>query len=114
MQPEQLQRLMRLARKTKSPLILTDPEGNAPMVLMGVDQYESLMDSNDEEEEWALDELPEQFFAEPALEEVVAPVSKEPFSTPIQSQTKAKPVETASEVAQEDLGEEQFYLEPID
>ncbi len=165
MDQDQLQRLMRLARKTKNPLIMTDPEGRAPMVLMDIDQYETLIDAesfisenrqgalpvtveesqfgtnlpfevdeeddieDDEgEEAWSLDDLPEEFFTEPPLESIgvttqeedLVPVketgaeetqSLEPTIEPIEQQEAQ---ENQGKNDDEDPGEEQFYLEPIE
>src|SRR3989338_486430 len=41
-----LRRLMNLVRKTGDRLVVTDPEGDEVFVLMGVDQYEALLQSD--------------------------------------------------------------------
>jgi len=171
MDQDQLQRLMRLARKTNNPLIMTDPEGLAPMVLMDVDHYERLVDNGErsvdpqqealpilvdepwevepvqdevgelavyseetnaqqdaKEDAWSLDELPEEFFAEPPLQSMGPTPSEEAFVTSDDPEVAEVPLaeptiepieqpeaqENQEESDDEDPGEEQFYLEAIE
>lgn len=45
MQNEQFSRLLRLAHKTGDRLIVTDPNGLEPVVILPLDEYESLVDA---------------------------------------------------------------------
>ncbi len=50
-----LKRLMKLARKTGDVLIVTDPDGLEPIVLMNIDRYETLREDEidrQEDEDW--------------------------------------------------------------
>jgi len=47
---QNFKRLIDLAKRTNSPLIVTDSEGEEPVVLMSIDQYESLAADFDPDE----------------------------------------------------------------
>jgi len=135
-----MQRLLRLAKKTGSPVIVTDQDGDEPAVLLPLETYEAMVDGlimGEEEvdgefidEDWPYsseetmknteysvpDEVPLQemdqdlpFPGEEAVSEAPeVTVEDVPFDPPIpeapdQGSAKA-----------DDLGEEQFYLEPIE
>lgn len=44
MQTHQLERMLRLANKTGGKLIITDSAGNKPVVILGLDEYEALLE----------------------------------------------------------------------
>jgi hypothetical protein len=46
MQTHQLERMLRLANKTGGKLIITDSAGNRPVVILGLDEYEALLDAS--------------------------------------------------------------------
>ena len=59
MNESSLNRLMRLAQKTGDVLIVTDPDGREPLVLMSVDRYEEMRlgpDACCDDEDWAGEE----------------------------------------------------------
>ena len=129
-----MQRLLRLAQKTGSPVIVTDPDGSEPSVFMPLEMYEAMIDSltmdelEEEDDFDAFEEFePDQTFDVPLQEmdqdlpfpgeehtldrgdEVI--FEDVPFDPPIperkqQSQQSSHP--------REDIGEERFYLEPIE
>lgn len=134
---DQFSRLVRFAQRTGDRLIVTDPEGREPIVIMSFDEYEALLDgamgpgkgfmlpSIAEDED---DELPE--FVPPL--EVIDEASDinvvaldTPSVQPIRAaDTKSARVQTSrvhaqTPVAQHrtqptgDPAEEQFYLEPL-
>jgi len=84
------------------------------MVLMDLDRYESLMELDKDDAEWKLDELPEEFFSEPALESVVSREPEVDFAPPYESEMVERSPKTPPVLNEEPPGEEQFYLEPID
>lgn len=113
---DQFERLLRFARRTGDRLIVTDPAGEEPIVVMSLDQYESLVQN-------ALGpskgfRLPEPDEADvpdfiPALEVMdevptveLPPVRQEPVRRAV------APNQKIQEKPQEP-GEEQFYLEPL-
>ena len=112
MDNKQLIRLMGLARKTGSPLIITDPEGDEPVVIMGIDQYEVLMgvDGYDAEE------LNAEFGGGIAMEQFDdLPTVKEDDRMPgIADIDEILREENAENDDDDDLGEERFYLEPVE
>lgn len=124
-----MQRLMRLAQKTGSPVIVTDVNGAEPTVLMPLETYETMIDGVMMGEESAFEEdfdECEDFEEEPSFdvplqkmdqdlpfpgEELAAPevtLEEVPFDPPI-----PEPKQQAPQSA-DNLGEEQFYLEPIE
>lgn len=133
-----LKRLMRLARQTGDVLIITDPEGQEPIVLMSVDRYEVLrsdeIDRLDEEaahEKWSEppamewvdepDDVPSEASdadLEEEFEERIGPLATEPEVTPLDHEELRAPdeVEKEAEKPQKlaENGEEKFYLEPIE
>ncbi len=124
-----MQRLLRLAQKTGSPVIVTDTDGSEPSVLMPLETYEAMIDGLmmgegafeddfDEFEDFE-DELPfdvplqemDQDLPFPGEEQVLpeeVTLEDVPFDPPI-----PEPKQQVSEPV-DDLGEEQFYLEPIE
>ena len=124
------QRLLRLASKTGSPVIVTDQEGVEPAVLMPLNTYEvmleGLMFDGDlpdedfdlyEEDEIGQDigipmqeidqDIPFEGEEAPSLEDIV--LQDVPFDPPI-----PEPPQQEQKKPEEDLGEERFYLEPIE
>lgn len=138
MNESSLKRLMNLARKTGDVLIITDPDGQEPIVLMNIDRYETLREdeiSRIEEEDWSpaeptmdWDKMVENDLSEVAelsendleeeFEERIGPMATEPTVTPIEpaEEMVTKNVEIEAEKPQKSAenGEEKFYLESID
>ncbi len=133
-----LKRLMNLARKTGDVLIVTDPDGQEPIVLMNIDRYETLREDEIgrvDEEDWSpaepmmdWDRTGEANLAsvadvsesdlEEEFEERIGPTATEPVITPIEpvEEVVVKNVESEAEKPQKlaENGEEKFYLESID
>jgi hypothetical protein len=144
MKEETFKRLLSLIEKTGDRLVITDPAGENPYVLMGLDHYEKLVVG-----EWK----PEVMKREPAPPQTLPisttfPDNKPPkreiplWKAPVQPQsgprlaqdrprTEEKPApadpkpseplptplptpKTAQNAVQEPEGEEQFYLEPLE
>jgi len=146
---QQLRRLLALAKRTGDRLIITDPDGLQAYVLMGLDQYESLMGLKAKisptnlpvkerpmsrsvqapplapefpsiTEDVDEDEVPTDIW------DVVAPADRtnETWDLAKMSQEERLNVqkqfelyknrEKAKNQKEEDFGEEQFYLEPVE
>lgn len=116
-------RLIRLAKRTNSPLIVTDADGEDPVVLMSVDQFEALASEFDpadydcfedfEDEIWDNDDI-DLALDDDEIEEIeqdfMAPVPEdEIFAGEIADEELDEAENTA-----ENGSEEQFYLEPIE
>ena len=144
MNESSLKRLMRLAQKTGDVLIVTDPDGHEPLVLMSVDRYEDLRlgpDACCEEGDWIEeDEMSEdsgvgtdegedfeQFLMRKESEERIPSINvfEEEQDEEAEFAERIGPIPEEPEVAplQEEKreqsqpkneGEEQFYLEPIE
>lgn len=116
MDNKQLTRLMGLARKTGSPLIVTDPKGEEPMVIMGVDQYEVMMgvDSFNAEE---FDEGVHSGAYKDVLEDdddESKRASESPEDQPMPGLDAIDEILNEEGQDDDDLGEERFYLEPVE
>lgn len=104
---DQFERLLRFARRTGDRLIVTDPAGEEPIVVMSLEQYETLV---------ANAFGPSKGFVMPEEDEADVPdfipaleiMEQEPVAPPV----RPVPVQKAPEKPQES-GEEQFYLEPL-
>ena len=119
---------MRLARHTGTPVVLSFNEDEEPVVLMGLDSYESLMGVEEEGLETTQDrmsfEIPverrtvEEIDLEEAGDiegmEVDLPVLES--ISEVDVETGESPAASAPQKPQEfaPKGEERFYLEPID
>lgn len=131
-------RILALARRTGDRLIVTDPDGQEAFALLSLDQYEELLGGPKDEPglpppppdlpppvpvavdvptlEFHESELPLDA-SEPIL--TPAPQATSPVSVPV---SEEKPTEKPpiSQVLppisgeEEDFGEEQFYLEPVE
>ena len=132
---DSFKRLMALARRTGDRLIVTDPEGAEAFVLMGIDEYEGLLDARSAEgdvrEEKGSLPVPvavQNVHNVPVVEELSVAKNQEPTSeakieiqnpkseileTPVERQSPDAVPQT-SEPKEEEFGEEQFYLEPIE
>lgn len=128
MKEELLKRLLNLVEKTGDRMVITDPEGERPFVLMGLHQYESIVFSE-----------PQQKPQEPKRE---IPLWKAPPAPPAPATQAPKPLTTRTTSApppakaaplrqvplpparpprpaidaeaMEMEGEERFYLEPLE
>lgn len=101
MDNKQLTRLMELAKKTGSPLIVTDTSGGDPVVIMGVDQYEVMMGVDVYDVDDYKDDLSQK--KDSTLERY--------------SEDSIPGIEDINSILEEeddDLGEERFYLEPVE
>jgi hypothetical protein len=138
------EKILKFTQSTGDKLVITDVEGNEPIVVMPLASYAELVgfsdlkrsisdellerkaksDGMDEEDSIdALSKMPDEFFAptEPVQDELALEendTSKSPFQLP--SDTKAevvakKPPILAEKTENDSLiQEEQFYLEPIE
>ncbi len=136
MQTHQLERLLRLAQRTGGKLVITDAEGNQPVVILGIDEYEALLDKQLTtsrpktvvERPAVAQPVPVQddeadvSIMEEALMAVEEETTEEPRMIPVKSlepEVEATPVpvtqkrEPVSKVTESAGGEEQFYLEPL-
>lgn len=118
MHDEQLLRLISLARKTGDTLIITDPTGGEPIVVMGISRYESLLEDGIDVD---INDLPEELFApeHSSLEEIEEDLPsievQEPATEPVVHEEPTRiPVKDEIEASEELPGEERFYLEPIE
>lgn len=115
---DQFERLLRFARRTGDRLIVTDPAGEEPVVVMSFEQYESLLQNalgpskgfalprHDDDEADVPDFIP----ALEVMEEV--PTVELPPERPEPQRRGTPPTARIPEKPQES-GEEQFYLEPL-
>lgn len=124
---------MRFAARTGDRLIVTDPAGKEPLVIMSLDEYEALVEGalgpgdyampgfagEDGCEDDEYGEAPTLEIVERMAEEVVT-VPAEPFvpqpvafSRPTPVSEAVKPEERKIPEKREDPSEEQFYLEPL-
>ena len=137
-----LKRVLNLVRKTGDTMVIVDKDGNDSFVVMDLDRYEMLLDAQiqtesegkpavganiwdvmqeagDEGETWDIDQLNEeefadlekqyQAFARGNVEEAVEETQK------FQKQEAVPDVENITKNSDEDeYGEEQFYLEPVE
>ncbi|HLD20928.1 MAG TPA: hypothetical protein VJB64_02430 [Patescibacteria group bacterium] len=137
-----LKRVLNLVRKTGDTMVVVDKDGNDSFVVMDLDRYEMLLDAQiqteseskpavganiwdvmqeagDEGETWDIDQLNEeefadlekqyQAFARGNVEEAVEETQK------FQKQEAVPDVENIAKNSDEDeYGEEQFYLEPVE
>lgn len=117
---DQFARLLRFAKRTGDRLIVTDDKGGDPMVIMPLEQYESLITGllgpdedydelpvhgKEDEEELAEVEIDPEFLNPPL--EIVEDRPRTP--APQQATPPRQPVPQAPESG----GEERFYLEPL-
>lgn len=123
---------MRLAQKTGAPVILSHDEQAEPVVILGLDHYESLLDLEFEPEapvmrvhtpspqqdrfetsEEDVGDIERMELDLPVLETISTP--QEPAFSSSQEQSEELPAQQSSQDAQFPAnGEERFYLEPID
>jgi hypothetical protein len=130
---KQLRRLLDLARRTGDRIIVTDPEGEETFVLMGLDQYESLLvargtlSSLQHVKPLQPPSHPSDIFeAMPAAGSPAEtwdlgklnPQEQTDLEAQYQAYLKEKEQkdgkEAKSQKKSEEFGEEQFYLEPIE
>ncbi len=125
-----LRRILDLVRKTGDTMVVTDQEGEDVFVVMGLEQYEFLIDetprqfntatasksaepeiwdtmksAGEEGETWDLAQMSEEELSE--LEEQYRQFAKRNVETAIEEPSE-KPKK------KNDFGEEQFYLEPVE
>lgn len=153
--------MLRLANKTGGKLIITDSAGNRPVVILGLDEYEALLDTqklsdvgrrpsgtevrsatpttesrqpssvavlNDEDEggddeadvtmmEEALlaveESMPEVIAEEPKVVPVKALETEAERPQVLKREVKETPVAAPEIESADEVGEEQFYLEPL-
>lgn len=95
------QRMLEMARRHGMPIVVTDPNGKAPMVVLPLETYEALIgDGSDPQVASRKSQVP---MGEP----IMVPVRDGSGSTP--KQTEAEP-ENLAELSME----ERFYMEPLD
>ena len=127
MHHDTLQRLLDLIGKTGDRIVVTDPAGEKPYVLMSLDQYEKLMGEKGASPQAtsASPEIAQKPSRRPTLqvaEDLDPPVdlnaSRKKREIPLwkpslEEKPAAKP-EPAGEREKETDAEEQFYLEPLE
>ncbi len=125
---DQFERIMRFAQRTGDRLIVTDPSGNEPVVIMGLDEYEALVegamgpdgkypmmgdiDMDDEEEDFVSEygEAPTlEIIEEPVMESPVQPI----IDIPTEPEKTVPIMQNKAPEKQAEINEEQFYLEPL-
>lgn len=137
---DQFKKILRFAQSTGDKLIVTDSEGNEPMVVMPMQVYAELVGfaglkksikedvaRNVSEEADSLAQLPDEFFApnEPAQGEMALNANigqksdlkakfKSPEDTSEPVVAEIAPTLANSEVENTGSDEEQFYLEPVE
>lgn len=84
------QHMLEMARRHGMPLVVTDPNGKAPVVVLPLEVYEALVDG--------------------------APKKKEPIVVPVRDESSLTPLNV--QIEPENLAElsmeERFYMEPLD
>ncbi|MBT3231055.1 hypothetical protein HN358_04755 [Candidatus Uhrbacteria bacterium] len=127
MEKHQLDRIMRIAQKTQSPVIVLD-ENQEEVVILPLTAYEELIDGYSEDEM----ELPAEFFTDEDFQEILEDSgTEELLSEPVLESSEMafegsegetedlgganKGFEVEKELEEgHDLSEEQFYLEPVE
>jgi hypothetical protein len=115
MKNSQLDRLLRFAQRTGDRLIVTDSEGQQPVVILSLDEYEALLNARPSTP--TRTDLGQAEARQPVVEEeetvdlagieaAVEAVNREYTDEP-----KVVPVSRKQQPS--DPGEEQFYLEPV-
>ena len=138
MKEETLKRLLSLIEKTGDRLVITDPAGEQPFVLMGLDHYEHLVvgewkpevqkrepappqalpisttfpDNKPPKREIPLWKAPATPVPAPRLAQDRPRIEEKPAPKPQQATLQTPP--PRSEAPLEPEGEEQFYLEPLE
>ena len=120
---DQFRHILDLARRTGDTMIVTDPDGGDVFVVMDLDKYESLLGTeikekdlwdvmkpaNSDSKTWDMDEMNEQELAE--LEKQYHEFANKNVEKAIEENTpkiEEKPKED------DNFGEEEFYLEPVE
>jgi len=116
---DQFKRIIELVRRTGDRLVVTDPEGREPVVVMDLDEYEAMLEAI------GIGASP-MFGDEPSFEDEIPPellgvdeADLEPIEEPDPMLREAFPLDSSnlSEELPQDEGpndDEQFYLEPIE
>ena len=127
MSHDHLHRLLQLAKKTGDTLIVTDPDGHEPVVIMDVAKYEALLDlgtlAQDSEETY--EDMPfEDLYGEEELDddlflpeiEQALPVDANDLFVPEEVTREASVIDEGEPDPdnEDEDGEERFYLEPIE
>jgi hypothetical protein len=104
-----MQRIFDVARKLGTPVIMTDPAGREPLVVLPLDQFEAMAGVSSDQEEPTV------------VPEAMAPASRSKMDKNTHNKAKNdERVEQAAELATinveaQDLAlEERFYLEPLE
>jgi hypothetical protein len=104
-----MQRIFNVARKLGTPVIMTDPSGREPLVVLPLDQFEAMAGVSADQ----VENLP--------VEPQVAPVIQEKSDKNTHNKAKKEPAilinkELVAAVSElEDIPlEERFYLEPLE
>jgi hypothetical protein len=128
---DNLSRIIKFAQSTGDKLIITDPEGKEPVVIMPFEMYEHLINTGRKESnisekrtkpatEASVPELDLPDFDDLALESSVEEPEIEPIEVTAPPTPKKTPIPKAKsptlvkkEDDEEPPEEEQFYLEPV-
>src|SRR3989338_5379463 len=110
---DQLKRILNLVRKTGDTMIVTDPDGEDVYVVMGLDRYEDLrnetgFDEEMAEDEWNRFEEEQKRLGDWDANSDFLSKNEEP------EESVVKKITPKLAEKEEDFGEEQFYLEPIE
>lgn len=120
---DQFRHILNLVRKTGDTMIVTDPEGDDVFVVMDLDKYEALLSAETKEKDlwdvmkpansdsktWDMEEMNEQELAE--LEKQYHEFANKNVEKAIEEnlpKIEEKPKED------DNFGEEEFYLEPVE
>ena len=133
-----LKRVLNLVRKTGDTMVVVDKDGNDSFVVMDLDRYEMLLDAQiqtesegkpavganiwdvmqeagDEGETWDIDQLNEEEFADLEKQYQAFARGHVEETQKFQKQEEIPDVENVAKNSDEDeYGEEQFYLEPVE
>lgn len=117
-----IRRLLGIVEKTGDKVIVTDPAGEHPYVLMGLDQYERMIGGEKKSEK--VEDKPimapvPKTSTKPQTPPWRAKLGLDAVEPPVQDLFKASsrakiPTASVEEPAMETEGEEQFYLEPLE
>lgn len=96
------QRMLEMARRHGMPIVVTDPNGKEPMVVLSLEIYEALLNETSH-----ATRVTPHASSEGMREPIMVPVRDGSSSTP--KQAEAEP-ENLAELSME----ERFYMEPLD
>lgn len=119
MQQNELQRLIRLSKKTGDTLIIGDSQGGESVVILPVDRYEALIDAWAGEagipsEEPVMEMYDQPFEAESDIPELPLEEIRKMAASQGDQEIIPEPVKEPISESVDEGEEERFYLEPIE